>query len=55
MTMTTALIPSPTRVTPLRIHPRNPKLLEFRGKPCVLLCATEHYGSVMNRRFRFEK
>jgi len=39
---------------PLRIHPRNPKLFEFRGKPRVLVCATEHYGAVLNRAFRFE-
>ena len=39
---------------PIRIHPKNPKLFEFRGKPRVLLCATEHYGSVLNRAFRFE-
>ena len=39
---------------PVRIHARNPKLFEFRGKPRVLLCATEHYGAVMNRPFRFE-
>ena len=40
---------------PVRIHPENPKLFEFRGKPLVLLCATEHYGSVINRLFRFER
>ena len=40
---------------PIRIHPENPKLFEFRGKPLVLLTATEHYGSVMNRPFDFEK
>ncbi|MFH0797549.1 MAG: cellulase family glycosylhydrolase [Candidatus Omnitrophota bacterium] len=40
---------------PVRIHPRNPKIFEFRGKPVVLLCATEHYGSVFNRPFRFER
>jgi hypothetical protein len=39
----------------LRIHPENPKLFEFRGKPLVLLTATEHYGAVMNRPFQFEK
>jgi hypothetical protein len=42
-------------VTPIRIHPQNPKLFEFRGKPLVLLTATEHYGAVMNRPFRFER
>jgi hypothetical protein len=39
----------------LRIHPDNPKLFEFNGRPLVLLCATEHYGAVINRPFRFEK
>ena len=40
---------------PIRIHPQNPKLFEFRGEPLVLLTATEHYGAVMNRPFRFER
>ena len=41
--------------TPIRIHPQNPKLFEFRGEPLVLLTATEHYGAVMNRPFRFDR
>jgi hypothetical protein len=40
---------------PLRVHPQNPKLFEFRGQPRVLLTATEHYGAVMNRPFHFER
>ncbi|MFH1567285.1 MAG: hypothetical protein ABIL09_04735, partial [Gemmatimonadota bacterium] len=40
---------------PIRIHPDNPKLFEFRGAPIVLLTATEHYGAVMNRPFRYER
>ena len=40
---------------PLRVHPQNPKLFEFRGRPRVLLTATEHYGAVMNRPFQFER
>ena len=40
---------------PIRIHPQNPKLFEFRSKPLVLVTATEHYGAVMNRPFRFER
>jgi len=40
---------------PIRIHPTNPKLFEFRGEPRILICATEHYGAVMNRPFRFER
>ncbi|MHC4644944.1 MAG: DUF6298 domain-containing protein [Planctomycetota bacterium] len=39
----------------IRIHPDNSKIFEFRGKPLVLVCATEHYGSVMNRAFHFER
>jgi hypothetical protein len=42
-------------VEPIRIHPENGKLFLFRGRPRVLLCATEHYGSVLNRRFDFER
>src|SRR5215207_5397101 len=40
---------------PIRIHPQNPKVFEFRGAPRVLITATEHYGAVMNRPFQFEK
>lgn len=40
---------------PFRIHPENPKYFLFRGKPLVLVTATEHYGSVLNRPFDFEK
>ena len=40
---------------PFGIHPRNPKLFQFRGRPLVLICATEHYGAVLNRPFRFER
>jgi len=41
--------------TPIRVHPSHPKLFEFRGRPLVLVTATEHYGAVMNRPFRFER
>lgn len=40
---------------PVRVHPDNPKCFLFRGKPMVFLTATEHYGSVMNRPFHFER
>lgn len=39
----------------IRIHPRNPKCFEFRGRPVALVTATEHYGAVMNRPFRYER
>src|SRR5580765_5287723 len=40
---------------PISIHPENPKYFLFRGKPLVLIAATEHYGSVVNRAFDFER
>ena len=39
----------------VKIDPSNPKYLLFRGKPLILLSASEHYGSVINRPFDFEK
>ena len=42
-------------VEAIKIHPENPKYFLFRGKPLVLITASEHYGSVMNRPFDFEK
>lgn len=39
----------------IRIHPDNPKLFQFRDEPLALICATEHYGAVFNRPFRFER
>lgn len=42
-------------VEPIRLHPDNPRYFLFRGKPLVLITASEHYGSVINRPFDFEK
>ena len=39
----------------LKIHRENPKYFEFRGKPLTLVTATEHYGAVINRPFRYER
>ena len=43
------------RSQPIRIHPQNARLFEFRGKPLVLLTPTEHYGAVFNRPFDFRR
>ena len=43
--------PSPSGLT---IHPDNPRYFLFRGRPLVLLAASEHYGSIVNRRFDFD-
>lgn len=40
---------------PIRLHPDNPRYLLYQGEPRVLVCATEHYGSVINRAFDFER
>lgn len=40
---------------PVKIDPQNPKYLLFRRKPLVLISASEHYGSVINRPFDFER
>ena len=39
----------------VRMDPDNPKYLLFRGKPLALISASEHYGSVINRPFDYEK
>jgi len=39
----------------ISLHPANPRYFLFRGRPVYLLSATEHYGSVINRPFDFEK
>jgi hypothetical protein len=36
---------------PLRLCPENPRYLELRGKPIVLVASGEHYGAVLNLDF----
>ena len=36
---------------PVRLHPRNPRYLLFRGRPVILVGSGEHYGAVLNRAF----
>jgi hypothetical protein len=40
---------------PICIDPDNSNYFLFRGKPLVLVTASEHYGSVVNRPFDFER
>jgi hypothetical protein len=47
--------PPCTAADPIAIHTENPKYFIFRGKPLMLITATEHYGSVVNSRFDFER
>lgn len=48
------LTPLAAMAQPIRLHPQNPRVFEYCGKPLVLITATEHYGAVMNRPFRWE-
>lgn len=37
----------------VRLYPENPRYLEYRGKPTVLITSAEHYGAVLNLDFDF--
>src|SRR5262245_38924298 len=36
-----------------RKHPTNPRCFVYKGKPIVLVTATEHYGAVLNSQFDY--
>ena len=36
---------------PIRVHPKNPRYFEWRGKPLLLISSGEHYGAVLNLDF----
>ncbi|MBI2302008.1 MAG: hypothetical protein HYU66_24150 [Armatimonadetes bacterium] len=38
---------------PVELHPDNPRIFLFRGKPTVLIGSTEHYGAVLNLDFDY--
>ncbi len=38
---------------PISLHPRNPRIFLFRGKPTVLITSAEHYGAVLNLDFDY--
>ena len=40
---------------PIRLHPKNPRYFEYRGKPIVLITSAEHYGAVINKDFDYVK
>ncbi len=39
----------------VRVDPQNHKYLLYRNRPLALISASEHYGSVINRPFDFDK
>jgi len=40
---------------PIQLHPNNPHYFLWRGLPTVLVTSCEHYGSLINMDFDFEK
>lgn len=46
-------LPADTVHSPVRLHPDNPRYFLYGGRPRVLITATEHYGSVINRNFDY--
>ena len=39
--------------SPISLHPENPRYFLYKGRPRVLVTATEHYGAVLNRNFDY--
>ena len=39
--------------SPGRLHPANPRWLEWRGEAVALVTSAEHYGAVLNPDFDF--
>ena len=40
--------------TPIRQHPNNPNIFEYKGNPLVLIGSTEHYAAVLNLGFDYD-
>lgn len=40
---------------PLRLHPRNPHVFLYQGRPTVIVGSGEHYGAVANPDFDYRK
>lgn len=45
----------PAEPTVLRQHPRDPRYLEYQGKPTILITSGEHYGAVLNLDFDYDR
>ncbi|MBI5834005.1 MAG: hypothetical protein HZB16_17060 [Armatimonadetes bacterium] len=40
-------------LAPLSLHPQNPRVFEYQGKPTLLITSGEHYGAVLNLDFDY--
>ncbi len=50
-----SLFPHPAQAQGLRIDPTNPRYLNWRGRPILVVGSGEHYGAVLNPAFSFER
>jgi len=46
---------SPLISEPIHLHPQNPHVFDFGGRPTLLITSGEHYGSVLNLDFDYKK
>ncbi len=42
------LVPTTIQAEPIRLHPDNPRVFQWRGKTTLLITSAEHYGMVLN-------
>jgi len=55
LALAAATIASAANVTPIRLHPQNPRYFEWRGKAVALITSAEHYGAVLNLDFDYRR
>jgi hypothetical protein len=53
MVLMAVVVTAATAKEPIRLHPDNPHYFLFRGRPTILITATEHYGAVLNLDFDY--
>jgi hypothetical protein len=39
---------------PLRVHPENPHIFQYKNRPYIIIGSGEHYGALMNRKFDYK-
>ena len=50
-----ALFAASSQASPLALNPDNPHYLQFQGKPTLIIASGEHYGSVLNLDFNYNR
>jgi hypothetical protein len=55
LTVALSLIAAVAHAAPIALHPVNPHVFLYQGKPTVLITSAEHYGAVVNLDFDYLK